>query len=186
MYAASIDLQQPLAWLVPQVLSPQECVAHIERLERLGPEKATIDLGPKAMIREEIRNNSRVTVDDEPMASLLFERLRARLPSTLMGMKVTGANPRLRYYRYHPGEYFALHHDGSYVKGPRERSLLTLMVYLNEDFEGGATAFPELQQTFVPRTGSALLFQHMLLHEGCKVTRGTKYAIRSDVMYRAP
>jgi hypothetical protein len=28
----------------------------------------------------------------------------------------------------------------------------------------------------------ALLFQHQLLHEGCVVTSGVKYVLRSDVM----
>jgi hypothetical protein len=28
------------------------------------------------------------------------------------------------------------------------------------------------------------LFQHFLLHEGCYVTSGLKYALRTDVMYR--
>jgi hypothetical protein len=35
-----------------------------------------------------------------------------------------------------------------------------------------------------PKPGRALLFQHFLLHEGSAVTRGVKYVMRSDVMYR--
>ena len=55
------------------------------------------------------------------------------------------------------------------------------MIYLNEDFEGGETAF---EHTVVrPRLGSALLFFHAILHEGREVTRGQKYVLRSDVMY---
>jgi prolyl 4-hydroxylase len=71
------------------------------------------------------------------------------------------------------------------VRGPRERSLLTLMVYLNEGFEGGATAFHDFGVAVRPRTGMALLFQHRLLHEGCEVSAGVKYVLRSDVMYRS-
>ena len=48
----------------------------------------------------------------------------------------------------------------------------------------GATDFHDHDIAVTPRTGMALLFQHMLLHEGCVVTSGTKYALRSDVMYR--
>jgi len=36
----------------------------------------------------------------------------------------------------------------------------------------------------VPATGTALLFQHMLLHAGKRVTSGTKLVLRSDVLYR--
>ena len=58
------------------------------------------------------------------------------------------------------------------------------MVYLNEGFAGGETRFHDYEVDVVPRTGMALLFQHRVLHEGCVVTTGTKYVLRSDVMYR--
>ena len=35
----------------------------------------------------------------------------------------------------------------------------------------------------VPRAGSVLLFEHRLYHEGSLLVSGTKYAIRTDVMY---
>jgi hypothetical protein len=57
------------------------------------------------------------------------------------------------------------------------------MVYLNEGFGGGTTRFHDFDIDVRPRTGHALLFQHRLLHEGCEVASGTKYVLRSDVMY---
>jgi hypothetical protein len=57
------------------------------------------------------------------------------------------------------------------------------MVYLNEGFGGGTTAFHDFDVAATPRTGAALVFQHQLLHEGCVVTSGVKYVLRSDVMY---
>jgi hypothetical protein len=58
------------------------------------------------------------------------------------------------------------------------------MLYLNDDFEGGATSFPEEAKNIAPRTGNALLFQHAILHAGERVVRGTKQVLRSDVLYR--
>ena len=74
--------------------------------------------------------------------------------------------------------------DGAYIRTAQERSLLTLIVYLNEDFAGGRTAFLDFELQATPKTGTALVFQHLLLHEGCMVHSGVKYAMRSDVMYR--
>jgi hypothetical protein len=34
-----------------------------------------------------------------------------------------------------------------------------------------------------PEAGDVLVFDHQLLHEGAEVTRGVKYACRTDVMY---
>ena len=52
-----------------------------------------------------------------------------------------------RLCRYFPGGHFAPHFDGHYDKTPSERSLKTLMVYLNGDFTGGSTSFVDEQQT---------------------------------------
>ena len=35
----------------------------------------------------------------------------------------------------------------------------------------------------IPRTGMALLFQHMLLHSGERVVSGIKYVLRSDILF---
>lgn len=81
-------------------------------------------------------------------------------------MNVTGVHVPLRIYRYEPGQHFGLHQDQSYFSQDGAKSLLTFMVHLNDDFEGGETDFPEQGETIIPKTGSALLFQHMLLHAG--------------------
>lgn len=58
---------------------------------------------------------------------------------------------------------------------------------------GGATSFMEMtgigkedqHMRVFPRTGSVLVFQQRdLLHSGDPVVRGTKYTMRSDIMYR--
>ena len=37
---------------------------------------------------------------------------------------------------------------------------------------------------YVPKSGSVLVFDHELFHEGALLKEGVKYAIRTDVMYR--
>ena len=55
------------------------------------------------------------------------------------------------------------------------------MIYLNDDFEGGATRF--MQAAVKPVKGTALVFAHPLSHQGDPVTAGRKYVVRTDVMY---
>ena len=186
MLAALVDLAKPLSFTLPGVLSSDECAALVARIEALGPTVAPVSRAEGPVLDLGTRNNARVIFDDPTLAALLFERVRTPVPGELMGMRVVGANERFRGYRYHPGQRFAPHYDGSFIRSQAERSLLTLMVYLNEGFEGGETALLDLDETVTPRTGTALLFQHPILHEGCAVTRGVKYALRSDVMYRRP
>lgn len=186
MYHRSLDLSHPLAWTVPDVLSADECGDLIERIEAAGPEPAPVSMLRGPVMRPEIRNNHRAILEDVGLAAELFARVRQHVPASMSGMQVVGANERLRCYRYDPGERFAPHYDGAFVRSPDEYSLLTFMIYLNDGFEGGETDFPTLRDAVVPRTGTALLFQHRVLHEGCVVVRGRKYALRSDIMYRKP
>jgi len=113
-------------------------------------------------------------------------------------------------YRKHldgawPASGLRVHGDGSQeylydAYGGNTRSRLTFIIYLNDDFEGGCTSF------FVPRpgeegclearpvkpvAGSATVFPHgetgvPLLHEGSPVVKGTKYLLRTDVVYASP
>jgi predicted 2-oxoglutarate/Fe(II)-dependent dioxygenase YbiX len=89
----------------------------------------------------------------------------------------------LRIYRYEVGHHFGLHSDQSYTRD-NARSLLTLLLYLDDDFDGGETEFPEQGLTVAPCTGDSLWFQHAVLHAGKPVTRGIKHVLRTDVLYR--
>lgn len=179
----SLDHTAPLVETVEDVLSPAECAALIERIDRLGPTVAPITTPRGPVMRTDIRNNERVVFDDVELARELFARVEGAIPPRLCGMRAVGANERFRCYRYAPGQRFAPHFDGAFIRDERERSLLTLMVYLNEGFTGGTTAFHGWEIHVAPRTGTALIFQHPQLHEGCEVLSGTKYVLRSDVMY---
>jgi predicted 2-oxoglutarate/Fe(II)-dependent dioxygenase YbiX len=179
-----LDHTGPLVWTVPDMLPAEACAALVAKIEALGPEAAPITTPRGFVMRPDIRNNKRVIFDDVALAARLFDGVGAALPQRLCGMRPSGANERFRCYRYEPGQRFAPHFDGAFVRdGTGERSLLTFMVYLNEEFDGGETAFHEFDVRVRPRTGTALLFQHRLLHESCVVTSGIKYALRSDVMY---
>jgi prolyl 4-hydroxylase len=180
-----VDPTRPYIFTVREVFTPEECRGLIARIEREGPTVAPITTLRGPRVDAMIRNNERVMFDDPGLAAELFGRIREQVPPEIHGMRVVGANERIRCYRYRPGMRFAMHSDGAFVRNERERSVYTLMVYLKEEFEGGCTTFfvqPEV--SIRPRTGMALLFQHPLVHEGSIVISGVKYVLRTDLMYR--
>ena len=166
----ALDHSAPLVFTVDNVLSAAECSALIDRIEALGPTVAPITTAAGFVMREDVRNNTRVIFDDVALATMIFERVAAHVPAQLCGMRPVGANERFRCYRYEHAQQFAPHYDGSFVRTDDEMSLLTFMVYLNDGFAGGATRFSDVSVT--PKRGLALLFQHFLLHEGSSVTSG--------------
>ncbi len=180
----SLDGSAPIAFTVDGVLGADACEELISRIDELGPKAAPISTGAGFVMRPDVRNNTRVIVDDVALARSLFDRVASLVPPSLCGLAPVGANERFRCYRYGPGQKFAAHYDGAFIRDAHERSQLTFMIYLNDAFTGGHTEFLDFDVTAVPQTGRALLFQHQVLHEGCVVNSGVKYVLRSDVMYR--
>lgn len=171
-------------------LSAEECAAHIARSERGGFEEAGIRGDDGEYIYKDARNNDRLIVDDADLAAALFERARSCLPPELeqwrhaafrARWRLSRLNERWRYYRYDRQHQFRWHYDGVYRPNEVEESRLTFMIYLNDDFEGGATEFS--WDRVQPRRGMALVFPHMLNHQGSTVTAGVKYVLRTDVIY---
>lgn len=174
------------------ILSPKECAEYITLTENIGYTDAPITTIRGFEIRPDIRNNQRVILDDQERAFDLWQRVSSYIPSTIGRWQAVGLNERFRFYRYDPGQRFALHHDGSYRRPNGEESLLTFMIYLNEGFEGGDTLFHLSRRYYedlpniavIPATGMVLCFVHDLVHEGAPIIQGRKYVLRSDIMYR--
>ncbi len=187
MHIGNLDLNCRLWWTVDDVLTAAECQALIDRMEQ-SPDAQTApilgaDLRPEVNLA--VRSNTRIMWSDPAFAALLFERVQNEVPQTFQGWPVVGANDWLRCYRYTQGQRHGLHWDTTIVLDGGVESKLTFMVYLNDNFEGGQTLFPELQGVAIPKTGRALFFQHKILHESERVERGTKYALRSEIMFVA-
>merc|ERR1711865_1299551 len=108
--------------------------------------------------------------------------------SPLRPMRV---NSCLRCLRYTEGQAgFAKHIDGRCVVNG-EISRVTILLYLNDAFSGGATRLCHEDDAedaarginVVPLSGMALVMDHSILHKGCPVQKGTKYLARTDVLY---
>ena len=94
---------------------------------------------------------------------------------------------------YEPGQYFKAHNDffsgaayDMHCKASGNRTH-TFMLYLNEEFKGGGTRFPQLKRTVEPETGNAFWWHDMkdgqgqekFIHEGMTVEKGKKYIVTS-------
>jgi prolyl 4-hydroxylase len=99
---------------------------------------------------------------------------------------VTGTRPEqgepLQLLRYRPGGEYKPHMDALPAE-PNQR-ILTALVYLSENYEGGETSFPGAGLSYRGRTGDALIFRNvrsdgsadpLTLHAGLPVRSGTKY-----------
>jgi prolyl 4-hydroxylase len=163
------------------VLNPEECGALITRVEAIGFDVASINSRHGAVVDENVRNNDRVIVDDFGLAGDFWSRVDSVIPKFHSARQVRGLNERIRFYRYKPGQSFKWHIDGAFRRDNGDASLFTFMIYLNEGYQGGETAFRTTR--VAGKMGMALMFEHDLMHEGSAVTSGLKYGLRTDIMY---
>jgi prolyl 4-hydroxylase len=124
-------------------------------------------------------------------SDLILILLRNRI-AAVTGLPVAAMEPP-RVFHYALGQDIKPHYDrlndgigdyaGSGYKGDR---IVTCLVYLNDDFDGGELEFPLVGQRFKGRTGDALYFAHvdqsggrerLSLHAGLPIRRGEKYVL---------
>jgi prolyl 4-hydroxylase len=103
---------------------------------------------------------------------------------------------------YAPGEQIQNHFDFVDPQSTNDyraeiarngQRIITFLVYLNDDYDGGETAFPKLGLTHKGRCGEALYFVNALpdlspdlrmLHAGCPTTRGEKWIVTQFIRSR--
>jgi prolyl 4-hydroxylase len=112
---------------------------------------------------------------ENPAVHALNQRIAAA-----SGTQAVQGEP-LQVLRYRPGGEYKPHFDA--IPGFANQRILTMIVWLNEDYEGGETMFMKTGARLRGRTGDALLFRNALpdetrdpdaAHAGLKVTRGEK------------
>lgn len=89
----------------------------------------------------------------------------------------------LDHYNYHALKYgkndnFKMHHD-HYAETINYSRLLTVCVYLNDDYEGGELEFPSIKKTFRFKTGDVIVFPSnwMFYHGVNPIISGNRYSI---------
>jgi len=191
--------------VIDDLFSPSECKAFVKIIDALP-----LELTPPKKRGEAERVNQRFSVNSVDFAQSLHALLSPHLPSfpfptsvrrppILDGpRKPDSCNSNIRVYKYAPLQYFGPHYDDSVcdlVTGVK--SEWTLLIYLTgveDGVEGGETLFykevkGKPREVIKPtlKRGTALLHRHgqeCMLHEGSPVQKGTKYVLRSDLMFK--
>lgn len=131
-------------------------------------------------------------------SDLVVQLTHARIAAAI-GVPVAQQEPT-NILHYEPGQEYRPHFDYidpgvPHFAGEVQRlgqRIVTFLVYLNDDFEGGATAFPRLDWSFKGAAGDALAFWNVTdgridprtLHAGAPPTSGVKWLLSKWVRDR--
>ena len=89
-----LDLTQPMLFTVPGILTPTECLGFIARIEAGQPTPAPITTHRGPIMRPDVRNNSRVLLDDPRLAAEFYDRRFATgvvcPPMRVSALRITG------------------------------------------------------------------------------------------------
>ena len=181
----------PRVAVIENFAAPEVCDWLIARARpRLGPAKV-FDLLTGAPTHEAVRDNSEChfAIDD---GDLILQFLRNRI-ATVTELFVPGLEATAVLH-YTPGQRFLPHYDFLDESHPGHakdisqsgQRVLTFLLSLNDDYEGGETQFPILGKRYRGRKGNAIFFWNVepdgtpdkrLLHAGLPPTSGEKWLL---------
>lgn len=167
---------KPRVW--KNFLTPQECD---EIIKTSQPHLKESTVSQKRVVDEKIRKSETCYLEYKiPVVGKLVDRV-----CWWLGRPSENAE-KLQVVRYKPGGFYNVHQDSScFVDETSENErLYTVLVCLNDGFEGGETEFPEIGEKFKLKKGDALFFNTLNSarrcdkradHAGKPVTSGEKW-----------
>jgi hypothetical protein len=136
-----------VCFLAADVLTSAECEQMLQKCEAEGWHRASLeydlgsgDMAGESVVNVSLRDSDRCMLYDESLARRIWEKVREMIPQDAFEpLKPVRVNSCFRCLRYTDGQAgFAKHIDGrSVVNG--EISRITIQLYLNDGFTGGAT-----------------------------------------------
>lgn len=170
--------EQPYVRRFERLLTASEC-EYLRALAEPAYAPSTVYDAARRLVRDPIRTSDSATLHwliEDPAVHALNRRLAAATGTD----SAQGEAGQL--LRYKPGQQYHPHLD--FVRASDNQRVLTALVYLNHDYQGGETRFTKTGLTVRPKKGDALVFRNALPdrqvdqlteHAGMPVRQGIKY-----------
>ena len=163
---------------LPALLTPDECDYLVRRATPLLQPSVVIHPVSGQFVLNPIRTSTAAIfpfVIEDPVLHAINRRIAAAT-----GTSYEQGEP-VQVLSYTAGQEYKLHSDA--LRPGENQRIKTLLVYLNEEFEGGETNFPQAGLAYRGKRGDALLFHNVddagepdnrAVHAGLPVRRGRK------------
>lgn len=196
--AAHVQFEKPRIVTIERFATAAECQWLIDRARTGGLQRAKVYRSSSTAQVAETRTNREMPFtifNADVVLSLIRDRISAAAGVAASHFEIA------KLLHYSPGEQFALHADFMEAKTPelarelaaRGQRSATFLIYLNDDYEGGATQFPRLSWQYRGGRGDALLFSNVdakgapdydTVHAGMPPTSGEKWVLSQWVRTR--
>ncbi len=150
---------------VPDFLGRSQCRELIDRGEEHGIWRPALveDTGQARAYEDEAANSAAILRNNDLWSDVTAESAPRILDLITKKWQFRDlVIRRLGLSKYEMGARVGRHRDTNYDE---TRRIVTCVIYLNEDFEGGRLIFPELDVAIEPTAGMLVLFLSELIHE---------------------
>lgn len=196
---ATIEALHEKVYRVPGLVPPAVCDWLIERARPgLGPALVYDSVDHSVMVHQ-MRTNTMAVFDYAALDVVQF-LVQARMAATCGYPMQHFELPSILHYAV--GEQIRPHFDFIDARAPdyeqqialMGQRMITFLLYLNDDFEGGETTFPELGIVHRGRRGDGLFFinahedlkpDRRMLHTGSPPTAGEKWVVTQFIASKA-
>ncbi len=168
----------PEVTLFPGLLTAAEC-SYLMQVAEPGYGPSVVNDSAGRQVRDPIRTSDASTfawLIEDPAIHAINRRLAVASGSAF------DQGEALQLLRYRPGQQYRPHYD--FVRASDNQRVLTALAYLNDNYQGGETAFVKTGLSVKGKRGDVLVFRNALPdrsvdplseHCGMPVTKGTKY-----------
>jgi prolyl 4-hydroxylase len=176
---AEVFAQRPEITVVRSLISEPECAYLIAKGQASLAPALVVNPATGQMVPHPVRVCDNATFGvflEDAVVSAINRRIAA----------ATGTAYRqgeaLQLLRYTKGGEYRAHSDA--ITGEANQRIMTVLIYLNDGYEGGQTCFSRIGRSFKGAVGDALIFRNSLsggqadplaLHAGAPVTDGVKW-----------
>ena len=164
---------------IPHFLTTEECEELIHTAQPHFDLSKINDHKGQAIISEIRTSRSAFIPKETPIQQKVIQKAWRELAP--LGIKSIES---IQCLEYQENQEFKAHFDTQHFSEEDSIRNYTLIIYLNQDFEGGETYFPTFNHKIVPERGKAVLFpllnnhgkvDRLSLHAGLPVSRGRKF-----------
>ena len=169
-----IQESHPGIWIIDNLLSTEYCNDIINLVDGLEFKKAHQ--------YEKGRKNFEVDFENNILYDDLLDAIKPY--KFIFGKSVFSIHKffsTFAAFKYLKGNFITPLADAP-VDIANEKTSITFLIYLNDDFSGGETFFNNQGVSILPATGRALFFlqEKVMMHEAKPILEGVKYILRLD------
>ena len=172
------DFGEVLYWYVPNAIADVSCDQMMQKFEAADSHKAFVGDGDDGVVDLAIRDVNKIQITHELGIGATLSGMGMNINQRAWKFDITHSN-QAEYLKYDANGHYKTHVDTFCCPGANETRKLTVLAFLNDDFEGGKLYLENGHERIYPpqEKGTVLVFPSFMNHGVEPVTNGIRRSI---------